>query len=119
MGRIGIIRGSGLYKIEGLKKIAQVLGLPRPLAAIRKVLVTGELSGQEDVSNTWRRHDVMRGTAYRPAKINYRANNLCHREAWGYQIISVGACGSLKEELQAMDFVDVEQLWTGQTMPAR
>jgi len=104
MGKIGIIGGSGLYKIEGLKKIKQV-ELKTPFGAPSASFVAGELEGREIVFLP--RHDV--GHRICPSKINYRANIYGMKKLGVERIISVTACGSLKEELRPLDFVVVDQ----------
>ncbi|MBM3244857.1 MAG: S-methyl-5'-thioadenosine phosphorylase [Candidatus Omnitrophica bacterium] len=104
MGKIGIIGGSGLYKIEGLKKIKQV-ELKTPFGAPSANFVAGELEGREIVFLP--RHDV--GHRICPSKINYRANIYGMKKLGVERIISVTACGSLKEELRPLDFVVVDQ----------
>lgn len=104
MGRIGIIGGSGLYKIEGIK-IKDKLSLETPFGRPSGELVIGELEGKEAVFLS--RHDV--GHRIPPSHINYRANIFAMKKLGVERILSVTACGSLKEELRPMDFVVVDQ----------
>lgn len=104
MGRVGIIGGSGLYKIEGIK-IKDKLSLETPFGRPSGELVTGELEGKEVVFLS--RHDV--GHRIPPSHINYRANIFAMKKLGVERIFSVTACGSLKEELKPMDFVVVDQ----------
>lgn len=104
MGKIGIIGGSGLYKIEGLKKVKNI-SLKTPFGAPSGKFVLGELEGKEVVFLP--RHDV--GHRIPPSHINYRANIFAMKKLGVERIISVTACGSLKEELKPMDFVVVDQ----------
>ena len=104
MGRIGIIGGSGLYKIEGIK-IKDKLSLKTPFGRPSGELIIGELEGKEVVFLP--RHDV--GHRIPPSHINYRANIFAMKKLEVERIISVTACGSLKEELEPMDFVVVDQ----------
>ena len=48
MGRIGIIGGSGLYKIEGIKAIKQV-SVSTPFGKPSDKFITGKLEGREVV----------------------------------------------------------------------
>lgn len=104
MARIGIIGGSGLYHIEGIK-IKEKRKVKTPFGDPSDVFVLGELAGKEVVFLP--RHD--RGHRINPSKINYRANIFGMKKLGVEWIISVSACGSLKEELKPMDFVIPDQ----------
>ncbi|MFA4842763.1 MAG: S-methyl-5'-thioadenosine phosphorylase [Candidatus Omnitrophota bacterium] len=104
MGRIGIIGGSGLYKIEGIRDIREVT-VKTPFGAPSGKFILGNLDGREVVFLP--RHDV--GHRIPPSHINYRANIFGMKKLGVERIISVSACGSLKEELRPMDFVIVDQ----------
>lgn len=104
MGRIGIIGGSGLYSIEGIKKIKEVT-VQTPFGKPSGRFLIGKLHGKEVVFVP--RHDV--GHRIPPSLINYRANIFGMKKLGVERIISVSACGSLKEELKPMDFVVVDQ----------
>lgn len=104
MGRIGIIGGSGLYKIEGIKDIKEV-SVTTPFGRPSGKFILGTLEGREVVFVP--RHDV--GHRLSPSHINYRANIYAMKKLGVERIISVTACGSLKEELRPMDFVAVDQ----------
>ncbi len=104
MGRIGIIGGSGLYKIEGIKNVKEI-AVTTPFGKPSGKFVLGILEGKEVVFVP--RHDV--GHRIPPSYINYRANIFGMKKLGVERIISVAACGSLKEELKPMDFVAVDQ----------
>ncbi len=104
MGRIGIIGGSGLYHIDGIKNIKKV-SIDTPFGKPSGRFVTGTLGGKEVVFVP--RHDV--GHRIPPSHINYRANIYGMKKLGVERIISITACGSLKEELQPMDFVIIDQ----------
>ncbi len=104
MSRIGIIGGSGLYKIEGIK-IKKTLSLNTPFGRPSDRIVIGELEGKEVVFLP--RHDI--GHRIPPSHINYRANIFAMKKLGVERIISVTACGSLREELRPMDFVIADQ----------
>jgi len=100
MGKIGIIGGSGLYKIEGLKGIKEK-SVTTPFGRPSDKYILGELSGREVVFLP--RHGV--GHRISPSELNYRANIFGMKKLGVDRIISVSACGSLKEELKPLDFV--------------
>lgn len=104
MGKIGIIGGSGLYKIEGLEVIKQ-LKVKTPFGEPSDKFTIGKLEGKEVVFLP--RHGV--GHRISPSEINYRANIFAMKKLEVDRIISVTACGSLKEELKPLDFVVVDQ----------
>jgi len=104
MGRIGIIGGSGLYHIEGIKKVKEV-SVVTPFGRPSGKFITGILGDKEAVFVP--RHDVSHRIP--PSHINYRANIYGMKKLGVDRIISVTACGSLKEELHPMDFVIVDQ----------
>ena len=101
---LGIIGGSGVYKIDGLKntrweKVASSFGKPSDS------LFFGELNGQQIVFLP--RHG--RGHSIPPSEINYRANIDILKRVGVTDVISVSAVGSLKEDLKPGAFVIVDQ----------
>lgn len=104
MGRIGIIGGSGLYNIEGIKKVKKVT-VATAFGKPSDKFIVGNLEGKEVVFLP--RHGV--GHRIPPSEINYRANIFGMKKLGVDRIISVTACGSLKEELKPLDFVVVDQ----------
>src|SRR3989338_6354460 len=104
MATIGIIGGSGLYQIEGIKKIKEVTLKP-PSDNPSDQFITGVLEKTPVVFLP--RHG--RGHRINPSEINYRANIYGMKKLGVEAIISVSACGSLKEELKPMDFVVPDQ----------
>jgi len=104
MSRIGIIGGSGLYKIEGMQIIKQV-SLKTPFGKPSDKFTIGKLEGKEIVFLP--RHGV--GHRISPSEINYRANIFAMKKLGVERIISVTACGSLREEMKPLDFVVVDQ----------
>ncbi|MCM8778321.1 MAG: S-methyl-5'-thioadenosine phosphorylase [Candidatus Omnitrophica bacterium] len=104
MGRIGIIGGSGLYKIEGLKE-REKISLETPFGKPSDNFIIGELEGREIVFLP--RHGI--GHRIPPSEINYRANIYGMKKLGVERIISLTACGSLKENIKPLDFVVVDQ----------
>jgi len=104
MAKIGIIGGSGIYKMEGLKKAREVkvkTPFGEPSAAYR----CGELDGVDVVFLP--RHGLKHTIS--PSEINYRANIFGMKKLGVERLISVSACGSLKKELKPLDFVFPDQ----------
>lgn len=99
-GKIGIIGGSGFYHIDGINDIKQTR-VKTPFGEPSSEFVTGILEGKEVVFLA--RHD--KGHRILPSEINYRANIYGMKKLGVERIISVSACGSLKEELKPLDIV--------------
>jgi len=101
---LGIIGGSGVYEIDGLKN-KQWKKVPSSFGEPSDELLFGELNGQKMVFLP--RHG--RGHRIPPSEINYRANIDALKRAGVADLISVSAVGSLKEELEPGMFVIVDQ----------
>jgi 5'-methylthioadenosine phosphorylase len=102
--KIGIIGGSGLYKMEGFKKtkwkkINTSWGAPSD-----EILLA--IIGKEEICFI-PRHG--RGHKINPTNINFRANIDAMKQLGVTDIISVSAVGSLKENLTPGTFVIVDQ----------
>jgi len=104
MAKIGIIGGSGLYNIEGIVNLKEQK-ISTPFGNPSDVLVTGTLESVDVAFLP--RHG--RGHPISPSEINYRANIYAMKVLGVEAIISVSACGSLKEEMAPMDFVVPDQ----------
>ena len=102
--KLGIIGGSGLYKIEGLenqrwKKIKTSWGDPSDS-------ILSSTLNQEEIYFL-PRHG--RGHKVNPTKINFRANIEALKRLGVTDIVSVSAVGSLQEHLLPGSFVLVDQ----------
>jgi len=104
MGRIGIIGGSGLYQIDGLKNAAWQ-AVEGPWGAPSDEILTGTLDGVELAFLP--RHG--RGHVLGPTDINYRANIDAMKRLGVGDIISISACGSFRDGMAPGDFVLVDQ----------
>jgi len=101
---IGVIGGSGVYDIDGLEN-ARWEKISSPFGDASDELLFGELGGQKMVFLP--RHG--RGHRIPPSALNYRANIDCLKRAGVTEILSVSACGSLREDLPPGTFVIVDQ----------
>jgi len=101
---IGIIGGSGIYEIEGLKN-AQWREVDSPFGKPSDALLTGDLDGQRLVFLP--RHG--RGHKLAPSGLNFRANIDALKRAGVTEILSLSAVGSLREDLPPGTFVIVDQ----------
>jgi 5'-methylthioadenosine phosphorylase len=101
---LGILGGSGVYDINGLKNTRWVR-VTSPFGDPSDELLLGELSGQKLAFLP--RHG--RGHKIPPSEINYRANIDALKRAGVTQLVSVSAVGSLREHLAPGTFVIVDQ----------
>ena len=102
--KLGIIGGSGLYKMEGFektkwKKVNTAWGKPSDEVLMAKL-------GKEEICFIPRH---ARGHKINPSNINFRANIDAMKQMGVTDIISVSAVGSLKENLSPGTFVIVDQ----------
>ncbi|MGN6517540.1 MAG: S-methyl-5'-thioadenosine phosphorylase [Rhizomicrobium sp.] len=101
---LGIIGGSGVYDIPGLEN-ARWEHMKSPWGEPSDALLTGTFKGVDLVFLP--RHG--RGHVQTPTSINYRANIDALKRIGVTDVISVSACGSLKEELPPGMFVMADQ----------
>jgi 5'-methylthioadenosine phosphorylase len=94
MKTIGVIGGSGLYKLDGLREIESIR-IETPWGYPSDDLVVGKLGDIKMVFLP--RHG--RGHHIIPSEINYRANIYALKKLGVDFIISVSAVGSMKEEI--------------------
>jgi 5'-methylthioadenosine phosphorylase len=102
--KLGIIGGSGLYKMEGFektkwKKFKTAWGSPSDEILTAKI-------GNEEICFIPRH---ARGHKINPSNINFRANIDVLKQMDVTDVISVSAVGSLKESLEPGKFVIVDQ----------
>jgi 5'-methylthioadenosine phosphorylase len=102
---IGIIGGSGLYEIEGLTDIEEV-DVSTPFGEPSDRIVVGTLQGKRVAFLP--RHG--RGHRILPGEVNARANVYALKSLGVERIISVSACGSMKEAIAPLDIVIPDQI---------
>ena len=101
---LGIIGGSGFYNLPGLDH-ARWEKISSPWGAPSDEVLFAELEGLP--VRFLPRHG--RGHKIPPSAINYRANIDCMKRAGVTDLVSISACGSLKEEYPPGDFVLPDQ----------
>ena len=112
--RIGVIGGSGLYELEGLEDVKE-MRLNTPFGRPSDSYVIGTLEGVKVAFLP--RHG--RGHRIMPTEVNSRAN------IWGFKklgveyLISVTACGSMKEEYAPGNVVIPDQVFDRTTRRAQ
>ena len=102
---IGVIGGSGLYKIEGMTGIEEVKP-DTPFGEPGDAIVIGELDGRRLAFLP--RHG--RGHRHSPTEIPVRANIFALKSLGVEWIISVNAVGSLQEDIHPTDLVIPDQI---------
>jgi 5'-methylthioadenosine phosphorylase len=101
---IGVLGGSGVYELDGLEG-ARWERVASPFGAPSDAILRGRFGGAEYAFLP--RHG--RGHRIPPGEIDYRANIDALKRVGVTYLISVSACGSLREELAPGTFVLVDQ----------
>jgi len=104
--RIGVIGGSGLYSMEGLSDVEE-RRISTPFGDPSDVIVIGSLEGVRVafLARHGRGHRIM------PTEVNYRANIYALKTLGVEQVISISACGSLREHIHPGEIVIPDQLF--------
>ena len=103
---IGVVGGSGFYQMPGLTDVREVQ-VDTPFGPPSDALVRGRLG--DTTLLFLPRHG--RGHRLTPSQINYRANVFALKQLGAQAIISVSACGSMREELGVGHVVIVDQFF--------
>ncbi|MGA9377500.1 MAG: S-methyl-5'-thioadenosine phosphorylase, partial [Phormidium sp.] len=102
--KIGIIGGSGLYKMEALKDVEEVQ-VDTPFGSPSDALIVGSLAGTKVafLARHGRNHTLL------PSELPFRANIYAMKQLGVEYLISASAVGSLKEEAKPLDMVVPDQ----------
>ena len=103
---IGVIGGSGLYQMEGLEDVHEIR-VTTPFGDPSDVLVAGHIEGVPVAFLP--RHG--RGHVHTPTEVPYRANIHALKQLGVEKVVSISACGSLREHLHPGDIVVPDQLF--------
>ncbi|HVM75787.1 MAG TPA: S-methyl-5'-thioadenosine phosphorylase [Candidatus Saccharimonadales bacterium] len=103
---IGVIGGSGLYAMEGLKDVREVR-VKTPFGDPSDAFVIGTVEGKRVAFLA--RHG--RGHLILPTELNFRANIYALKLLGVERIISVSAVGSLQEEIRPGEFLVPDQFF--------
>ncbi len=103
---LAIIGGSGLYSMPGLKQ-AREYNLNTPFGKTSAPIVVGTLDGIRVAFLA--RHGI--GHHITPSEVPYRANIYALKSLGVQHILSISACGSLKEELAPGHIVIPDQIY--------
>ena len=103
-GVIGVLGGSGVYELDGLED-ARWERVASPFGEPSDAILRGRFGGAEFAFLP--RHG--RGHRIPPSEVDYRANIDALKRVGATDLVSVSACGSLREELAPGAFVLVDQ----------
>jgi 5'-methylthioadenosine phosphorylase len=103
---IGILGGTGLYEIDGIKDTREVR-VRTPFGNPSDPFIIGTLGGRRVAFLA--RHG--QGHRLLPAEVNYRANIFGFKKLGVERIISVNSVGSLREEIRPRDIVLADQFF--------
>ncbi len=103
---VGVIGGSGLYEMEGLKNVKEVK-IKTPFGSPSDAYITGKLGEVKMVFLP--RHG--RGHRLLPSELNYRANIYGMKKIGVEWIISVSAVGSMREDIKPGHIVVADQFF--------
>jgi 5'-methylthioadenosine phosphorylase len=103
---IGVIGGSGVYQMEGLTDTKEVT-VKTPFGEPSDAIVVGTLGGHRVAFLP--RHG--RGHRIMPSELPVAANIFAMKTLGVERIISISACGSLREDFAPLDIVIPDQLF--------
>ncbi len=103
---IGVFGGTGVYEMEALEDV-EVRVLETPFGSPSSEIRVGTVSGRRVAFLA--RHG--QGHAHLPTEINYRANVHAFKQLGVSRVLSVGAVGSLREELPPRTLVVPDQFF--------
>jgi 5'-methylthioadenosine phosphorylase len=104
--KLAIIGGSGLYEIPELED-TQEHNVTTPYGNPSAPIITGQLEGRRVAFLA--RHGI--GHHISPSEINFRANIYALKSLGVERIVSISACGSLREDFAPGDIVIPDQLF--------
>jgi 5'-methylthioadenosine phosphorylase len=102
--KIGIIGGSGLYKMDALKDVKEFT-IDTPFGSPSDAFIVGTLEGTPVafLARHGRNHHLL------PTELPFRANIYAMKKLGVEYILSASAVGSLKEEVKPLDLVIPDQ----------
>jgi len=103
---LAIIGGSGLYEMPGLNDTREY-NIDTPFGQTSSPIIVGTLEGERVAFLA--RHGI--GHHIAPSEVPYRANIYALKSLGTQRIISVNACGSLKEEFAPGHIVIPDQIY--------
>lgn len=107
--RIGVIGGSGLYNMEGLRVIEEVQ-IQTPFGPTSDAIIIGEMETEAGPRKVAFLPRHGRGHRHNPTQIPVRANIWALKKLGVFWLTSVSAVGSLKREIEPCHFVVPDQV---------
>ena len=111
---LAIIGGSGLYDMQGLEETRE-LQIDTPFGRTSAPIVTGNLEGMQVAFLA--RHGI--GHHITPSEVPYQANIFALKSLGVQRIVSISACGSLREEIAPGHIVIPDQIYDNTHKRAR
>lgn len=103
---LGVVGGSGLYNMSALKQV-ETLDINTPFGKPSAPLIKGTLAGKPVVFLA--RHGI--GHHIPPSEVNYRANIYALKMVGVKQVVSISACGSLRDDYAPGHVVIPDQIF--------
>ncbi len=103
---LGVIGGSGLYQMSGLQN-TETIDVDTPFGSPSAPIVIGTLSGKRVAFLA--RHGI--GHHLTPSEVNYRANIYAMKKLGVRKVVSISACGSLREDYAPGQIVIPDQIF--------
>ena len=103
---LGVIGGSGLYQFAGLENVTSV-NIDTPFGKPSAPITIGSLAGKKVAFLA--RHGI--GHHITPTEVNYRANIYALKSLGIKQVVSISACGSLRDDYAPGHIVIPDQLF--------
>ncbi len=112
--RIAVIGGSGLYEMTGLQEVREYAP-ETPFGQPSAPIITGTLEGQRVAFLA--RHG--RGHRLNPTEVPYRANIFALKLLGVERLVSISACGSLREDYAPGEIIIPDQIFDNTRERAR
>jgi 5'-methylthioadenosine phosphorylase len=109
-----VIGGSGLYSMQALTETSEH-SVETPFGKPSSPIIIGTLAGKRVAFLA--RHGI--GHFINPTEVNYRANIYALKKLGASRIISISACGSLREDYRPGDIVIPDQIYDNTRERAR
>lgn len=103
---LGVIGGSGLYHMPGLQN-SETIEIETPFGRPSAPIVLGSISGRRVAFLA--RHGI--GHHISPTEVNYRANIYALKQIGVRKLVSISACGSLREDYAPGHIVIPDQVF--------
>lgn len=103
---LAVIGGSGLYNMQGLQHTDE-LDIDTPFGKPSSPIIVGDLEGQRIAFLA--RHGI--GHYIMPSEVNYRANIYALKKLGAERVVSISACGSLREDYAPGHIVIPDQIF--------